>query len=230
MNFFYDQAAGLVRKIYDSRISGPPVLDAATYFAGSQHLAESWQALRDEALAIGNTLADVPRFHELMPQQAEISANDGRDWRMFVVKAYGVPMPRNMARSPVLASLIASTPDILSASISFLAPNKHIPRHRGPFRGVIRYYLGLSVPLAADGQPATVLRIADTDHRIGNGESLLWDDTYPHEVWNRSNETRIALLLDIRRRGMPFDMELLTRMLIAAVSTAIRIKGEPLVT
>lgn len=225
MSFFYDRAGGLARQIYDKRISGPPVLDVAHHFAGSQHFVDAWQTLRDEALAIGNTLADVPRFHELMAQQAEISANDGRDWRMFVVKAYGVPMHKNMARCPALTALVDANPDVLSASLSFLAPHKHIPAHRGPFKGVIRYYLGLSIPLAADGRPATVLRIAGTDYRIGNGEYLLWDDTYTHEVWNRSDEVRIALLLDIRRRGMPFDMELLTRLLISAVRAAVRIKN-----
>ncbi|MDR3394273.1 MAG: aspartyl/asparaginyl beta-hydroxylase domain-containing protein [Parasulfuritortus sp.] len=225
MSFLYDKMAGLVRKAYDSRISGPPTFDMADHFPGSTRLVEAWQTLRDEALAIGKTLTDVPRFHELMREQSDISDNDGRDWRMFVVKAYGLPMTRNMARCPALVSLLASMPEVLTATISFLAPNKHIPLHRGPFRGVIRYYLGLSVPVAADGQPATVLRIADTDYRIGNGECLLWDDTYPHEVWNQSNEVRIALLLDIRRRGMPFDMELLTKVLIGAVQMLIRLKG-----
>ena len=28
-----------------------------------------------------------------------------------------------------------------SAALSFFAPQKHVPEHRGPFRGVIRYYL-----------------------------------------------------------------------------------------
>jgi aspartate beta-hydroxylase len=158
-----------------------------------------------------------------MPQQAEISAADGQDWRMLLLKAYGVTMPRNMARCPILASLLKTEPDVLSASISFLAPGKHIPAHQGPFRGVIRYYLGLSVPLAGDGRAAAVLRIADTDYRIGSGECLLWDDTYTHEVWNRSSEVRVALLLDIRRRGMPIDMELLTRLLIGVAQITIRI-------
>jgi hypothetical protein len=32
MGFFYDQTTDLMRRIYDSRIAGPPVLDADTYF------------------------------------------------------------------------------------------------------------------------------------------------------------------------------------------------------
>lgn len=101
----------------------------------------------------------------------------------------------------------------------------HVPAHRGPFRGVIRYYLGLSVPLAADGPPGAVLTVDGTEHRIGNGQSLLWDDTFVHEVRNDTGEVRIALLLDIRRRGMPPDMEVLSRLVIAAAGTAVRLPG-----
>ena len=36
-------------------------------------------------------------------------------------------------------------------------------------------------------------------HRLDDGECLLWDDTYPHEVWNKTDEVRIALLLDVWR-------------------------------
>ena len=49
--------------------------------------------------------------------------------------------------------------------------------------------------------PAHVCLRALVRHRLADGESLLWDDTFPHEVWNRSEEVRIALLLD---RGAPF--------------------------
>ena len=70
-----------------------------------------------------------------------------------------------------------------------------------------------------------MLKIADTEYRIPDGECLLWDDTYPHEVWNSSNEVRAALLLDIRRRHMPKDMELLSRLLMVVIRTGIRVRG-----
>jgi len=51
-----------------------------------------------------------------------------------VLKAYGVALAHNMAACPRLAALVTATPGILSASISFMAPRKHIPAHRCPFR------------------------------------------------------------------------------------------------
>lgn len=225
MGIFYERTAGVVRKIYDRRIVGPPTLPLDEYFPGGWRFIRAWKDIRAEALEVARHIESVPRFHEFMPEQEEISANDGRDWRLFVLKAYGTEIPPNMAACPALSSLASASPDVLSASLSFLAPGKHIPVHRGPFRGVLRFYLGLSIPHAEDGRPATVLTIDGIEHRIDDGESLLWDDTYPHEVRNDSRTVRAALLLDVRRRGMPLDMEVLSRMLIAAVGMGIRMRG-----
>jgi aspartate beta-hydroxylase len=220
----YEHATALVRRIYDKRLSDPPVLDVMERFSSARRYVDEWPALRDEALRLAEEIADIPRFHELMAEQESISAYDGRDWRVFVLKAYGVRFPDNLERSPVLAKLLESTPEVLSATYSFLAPQKHIPRHRGPFRGILRYYLGLSIPTTSEGRPQTVLTIDGADYRIGSGGSLLWDDTFSHEVRNDSDRPRIALLLDVRRHGMPWDLECFSRILIAAVRTAIRLR------
>jgi aspartate beta-hydroxylase len=225
MGFLYDRTASLVREIYDRRIVGPPTLQLDEYFPGGQRFINAWRDIRGEALLLAEDLGSVPRFHDFMPEQEEISANDQRDWRLFILKAYGATIPLNMAACPILSALASSIPGVLSASLSFLAPGKHIPQHRGPFRGVLRFYLGLSIPSGEDGLPATILKIDGVEHRIGNGECLLWDDTYPHEVWNRSDKVRTALLLDVKRSRMPFDMEILSRMLIALVGVGIRMRG-----
>lgn len=226
MSLLYDLSANAVRRIYDARIHTPPVLDTGSYFPAADRFVTSWPAIRAEALAVAaERIHAIPRFHEIMPAQAPISANDGKDWRLFVLKVYGAEVDRNMAACPQLAEIVSSTPDVLSATLSFLAPRKHIPRHRGPFRGVLRFQLGLSVPVDAEGRPAAVLALNDQEHRIGNGEHLLWDDTYPHEVWNHSDDLRVALLLDVRRRHMSMDMRLLSRALIASVSVAARLRG-----
>lgn len=222
MGFFYDQTANLVRLIYDRRIIGPPILDAGAYFPAADAFAAAWREIRDEAERVAARLQSVPRFHEFMHEQEAISANDDRDWRIFVLKAYGFEVAKNMAACPRLAALVTGTSGILSASISFMAPRKHIPAHRGPFRGVIRFYLGLSVPRRADGSPAAVLTVDGKEYRVGDGEWLLWDDTYRHEVLNESDSIRSVLLLDVWRRDMPFDMDLFSRALIAAAGLGAR--------
>jgi aspartate beta-hydroxylase len=220
----YDRAIELLRGLYDRRISGPPVLDLARNFPGYRHFADAVPRLRDEALQVAQTLQAVPRFHEIMPQQASISNRDPRDWRLLIVKAYGVTVKANARRCPQLSALVAADPDVLSAALSFLGPGKQVPEHRGPFRGILRFYLGLSVPVDAQLRPGSVLTIDKTEHRIASGQSLLWDDTFAHAVRNDTDTVRIALLLDIRRRGMPWDLEVLSRILIAATGVAVRLR------
>ena len=186
---------------------------------------QAWETIRDEALKVACHFQEIPRFHEIMPEQAAISANDGRDWRMYILKAYGVEQLHHMAECPELAKLVCLSPDILSASFSFLGPRKHIPPHRGPIRGIIRFYLVLSMPHAGDGLPAAVLKVAGVEHRLDEGQFLLWDDTFEHEAWNASDEVRIVLSLDVLRRPMPVDMRILSAMLIRFVRVGIRVRG-----
>ena len=222
---FYDHAVTAVRGIYDRRIHTPPILDSGHYFPAAARFAGAWQDIRREALAVAGMLPNIPRFHELMPEQADISANDGRDWRMFMMKVYGVPIKENLTRCPTVAALLDQTPEVVSAVLSFLAPGKHIPAHRGPFRAILRYHLMLSMPSDAAGRPACELRIDGEPYLLGDGESLLWDDTYTHEVWNRSDQVRIALLLDVWRRGMPADVALMSRALMGAAKMWLRTRG-----
>ena len=221
----YDRAAGVVRAIYDRRIATPATLDAVHYFPNADRFTDRWTDIRREALAVAGMLDDVPRFHDIMPAQADISANDGRDWRVFIMKAYGVTVRDNLKRCPTVAALLDEAPEVVSAILSFLAPGKHIPEHRGPFRGILRFHLMLSMPRDGNGAPACVMNIDGVPYRLGDGESLLWDDTYRHEVWNRSDQVRIALLLDVWRKDMPADVALLSRAILLGTQAAIRIRG-----
>ena len=219
----YDSARDVVRSVYDARIDTPPILDADRYFPAAKDFVAKWRNIRDEALAV--RLDKVPRFHELMKEQADISANDGRDWRMFIMRAYGLDVPENLARCPTIAGLIENRPEVMSCALSFLAPGKHVPKHRGPFRGILRFHLILTMPRTPSGEVAAVLEIDGRPYRLADGDSLLWDDTFPHEVWNKSDQVRIALLLDVWRRQMPYDMEVLSRLVVGAVRLGMRWTG-----
>lgn len=222
MSAIYDWSVLSLRRIYDRRIKGAPVLDSTRLFPDAQRFTDQWPQIREEALTVAEDLRNIPRFHEIMIEQASISDNDARDWRMFIMKAYGQPITRNLARCPTLAGLIASSPDVLSASLSFLAPGKQVPAHRGPFRGILRGYLVLSMPKGADGLPAAVLKVDGQEYRLNEGEFMLWDDTFEHEVWNDSDKVRTVLLLDIRRRDLSTGLRILSSGIIALVRLNVR--------
>ena len=224
MSAFYEHAGDALRWIYDHRIDAPPILDRDADFPNGARFVSAWRDLRDEALAIADGMEHIPRFHDIMQEQRAISANDGRDWRMFVAKAYGACVRDNLPRCPALSRLLDECPEVLSATYSYLAPGKHIPEHRGPFRGIMRFHVGLSMPRNAQGELGAILWVDGVPHKLDNGDCMLWDDTYPHEVLNATSDVRVALLLDVLRPGMPADMKVLSSLVISAIGTIARFK------
>jgi aspartate beta-hydroxylase len=223
---FYDRAADAMRYVFDRRIHTPATLESARYFPEADLFAHAWQGIRDEAMVVSRGLSSIPRFHELMEAQTAISANDGHDWRVFVMRAYGYDVEANLARCPITAALVERCPSVLSASFSFLAPGKHIPPHRGPFRGILRFHLGLSMPLDGDGRSGAILWVNGGEYRLRNGDTLLWDDTYPHEVLNATDQVRACLLLDVWRPEMPADMAALSHVIVGAARLAASLRSQ----
>ena len=107
-----------------------------------------------------------------------------------------------------------------TALYSILAPKKHIPAHKGPYNGVLRYHLGLIVP---EPKEKCRIRIVDKVTHWDEGDSIIFDDTFEHEVWNDTNGFRAVLFVDfVRPVRFPFNM--LNEFLINAASFAPLIK------
>jgi aspartate beta-hydroxylase len=225
MSRTYDLGCKAVGALYDQAIATPAILDLNRYFPDHELFVRNWHKIRDECLAAMQDIASVPQFHELMEEQRPLSAHGGKYWRLFLLKAYGSNHRRNQTKCPFTASLLKQARSVQSATFSILEGRKHIPLHRGPFRGVVRYHLGLVIPRNADGSPSNRLTIDGTTYGLKEGGELLWDDTYPHEAWNDSEAVRAVLILDILRPGMSLRLRLLTRVIITLVRTWIVLKG-----
>jgi aspartate beta-hydroxylase len=221
----YDVARRVVGAVYDRRIATPAVLDLDHYFPGHKMFSENWREIKEECLGVLQDVASIPQFHEVMEAQRSLSAHGNKYWRVFLLKMYGRDHHRNQSRCPFTTSLIKRDRSIQSAAFSILEGRKHIPRHTGPFRGILRYHLGLVMPNNADGSYSNRLAIDDVAYELRDGGELLFDDTYPHEAWNDSDAIRVALTLDIKRPGMSLPLRLMTNVIIGIVGGWIALKG-----
>lgn len=176
----------------NSDVPNDPVLDPAD-FPFTATLRDNWRAIRDEAEAVARVPDDVPALDEISPDHAGIAP--AGMWRSFFLWGYGYPVPENLARCPRTAALVEAIPDLNSAFFSILKPGTHIPDHRGVTKGLITCHLGLIVPKTGDCR----MRVHDSIVRWREGETLMFDDTYRHEVWNDSGETRVILLIQTKR-------------------------------
>jgi beta-hydroxylase len=175
-----------------SLVSNDAVLDVRD-FAWTAHLRDQWQAIRDEALGVALQGQAAPSLATISPDHRAIARIDM--WRTFFLWGYGYPIEDNIARCPATTAAVRQIPGLATAFFSILAPGTHIPDHRGVTKGLITCHLGLIVPRDGDVR----MRVGDRVLRWAEGETLVFDDTYSHEVWNDTSGTRVVLLIQFRR-------------------------------
>jgi aspartate beta-hydroxylase/beta-hydroxylase len=139
----------------------------------------------------------IPRYHDLDPLQTGISAmhQPNKRWQVFMLNCMGLRVDRNCALCPVTAGLVDRVPDLFQAFFSILEGGKSIPAHRGIYRGYLRYHLALRVP--ARNPPR--IRVKDRVHEWREGESIVFDDSWEHEVYNEAGDIRVVLIVDVLR-------------------------------
>jgi ornithine lipid ester-linked acyl 2-hydroxylase len=184
----------LERIISRSSVVGlEPFLDPAQ-FAWVAELEARWQDIRAELEPLLARHAELPNFQDISIDQRRLSSDDR--WKTYFFYAFGVRADGNCARCPQTAQALESVPGMTTAMFSILSPHKAIPEHRGPYKGVLRYHLGLVVPEDAAG---CGIEVGGVVARWEEGRSLVFDDTYRHRAWNDTDDLRVVLFLDVIR-------------------------------
>ena len=153
-------------------------------------LQAEWQSIRDEALALGAAKAgwelEAERLHE-----------SGR-WTQLQLWTFGEQQAENCALAPVTCGLVErlDTAGLVTGhsvglvEFSRLAPGTNIKPHTGPDNSRVRAHLGLVTPDGAG------FRVADQQLSWGEGELVIFDDSFEHEVWHKGTEDRLILIVD----------------------------------
>lgn len=150
--------------------------------AGHAEVRAEW----DRFTADGGRL---PRIEEVI---GEDQGNEGA-WRAGILVSRGRPATDLAERFPTTLGLLADVPGLWSALWSVLEPGTELLEHVGPNAGVLRYHLGVRCG------PASGLRVGDVTVPYRDGCGILFDDTVPHEAWNRGDEPRVTLFLEVLR-------------------------------
>lgn len=188
-----------------------PFLDQSD-FGWIADLEAASPTIRGELDVVLARHAALPNFQDISTDQATITDDDR--WKTYFFYGFGFRSDANCARCPETARLVAAVPGMQTAMFSILSPGKHIPEHCGPYKGLMRYHLALRVP--ADSARCRI-RVGDEHATWTEGESLLFDDTYEHEVWNDTDEVRVVLFLDVVR-PLRFPMNLLNTAVLKAIA------------
>lgn len=188
----------IVRKIdryiaENSLVPDQPVLDSRL-FPWVASLENNWREIRFELENILRYRSHIPRFQDVSADQYRISPDD--QWRTFILYGFGYRSGVNCRLCPKTAELLQRIPGLETAFFSILAPGKHVPRHKGITKSLIRCHLGLIVP---QDRARCYMDVGGVRCNWEDGHAFVFDDRYPHEVHNETTEERAVLLIDVER-------------------------------
>jgi beta-hydroxylase len=176
-----------------SKVPNDPVI-GNEHFPWAETFAARWPAILHELNAQLSNRASLPSFQDISPDQYRISPDD--QWKTFVLFGFGDRSEFNCNLCPETADALSLVPGLETAFFSILAPGKHVPMHRGITKGMVRGHLGLCVPHDRD---RCYMDVGNDRIVWQEGELVFFDDTYPHAVWNNTDEERAVLLFDFER-------------------------------
>ena len=172
-----------------------PFMDAAQ-FPELSLLQENWEVIRDEGLA----LQEAGYFDDR--NQAGASKYDvgfrsffKYGWRRFYLKWYGYHHDSAVETCPRTTEILRKAGAVNGAMFSLLPPRAILSRHNDPAACSLRYHLGLATPnvdecfISVDGQI----------NSWRDGEAMMFDETYIHNVRNDTDESRLILMCDVER-------------------------------
>ncbi|WP_395615246.1 aspartyl/asparaginyl beta-hydroxylase domain-containing protein [Sphingorhabdus sp.] len=162
------------------------------------------QAELRAVLADGNDFAPYVEAHADRPLAANPLMNDPK-WGAYYFWRNGEIVPENAARCPVTMQALQHAPMPLIdqrspiALWSLLKPDTHIQPHHGLLNTRLICHIPLIVPQGC------ALRVGNETRSWREGEALIFDDSFEHEAWNKSDATRVILLFEIWRPEISLD-------------------------
>ena len=125
--------------------------------------------------------------------------NKESKWKLSMILAYGEPIQELKGSFPVTLSILEELSEVQNAAFSLLKGSDSIPPHRGSAASILRYNLALIVP--GEGKQCR-LTMNGVNIPWGEGEDILFDDTFEHSAHNGSEEDWVVLIVDIFRPNL----------------------------
>lgn len=205
---------------YDGGLHRPVILDVKRTFPELAIIEQSFHAIKAEFENV-NEHFEIPAYHEVEQRVYAISGRIEQNlkWKVFLLYYSGETPDLAKELCPKTCALLKGIPNIYKVFFSVLEPGKSIPAHHGPYRGYLRYHLGIKVP--KESPPS--IRLKDQIYHWKEKESLLFDDTWDHEVINKSNQERVVLIIDLLR-PLPFVPNQINKFIANFLLKKVRIK------
>jgi aspartyl/asparaginyl beta-hydroxylase (cupin superfamily) len=200
-----------------SKLPNDPIL-ANKDFPWSNLLEDNWQYIRSEVQVLLEKQKDLPNIQDIQPAESLLTTDN--HWKTFFLQGFGHKAERNRELCPYTAKVLDQIPGLLTAFFSILHPGKHIPAHKGIFKGIVRTHLGLVIPETGE----CMMRVDKAFIHWKPGKVVFFDDTFNHEVWNNTDSIRIFLLIDTIRPYKFNFIKKINQYIIDGISNSLYVK------
>jgi beta-hydroxylase len=153
-------------------------------------LLQNFSVIKQELLHLMDINADN-QWLRTFPNY--VQSDKHKAWKVFSFIFFNMKFPSHAKLCPKTAELLYTIPEIMSCDYSYLDANSHILPHKGYTKMVLRCHLPLIVP----NEELCGLKVGDEIRHWKEGELLIFDDSYVHEAWNKTNDKRVVLMFDI---------------------------------
>ena len=157
-------------------------------------LKSNYKVIRQEYIDYTKT-QNLKRFSEIDPNQKFTDTGD-IPWKILMLRVYNKNTDK-IRDFPETYNLIKNIPGCTLAMFSVLPPGKKLAEHKGPSKSVLRYHLPLIVP--KDNKDCFIT-VNGKKHIWNEGKDVMFDDTFLHSAENNTDQTRVVLFLDIKRK------------------------------
>ena len=193
-------------------------------FPWYDELESRWSMIRDELLCVMGANDQLEPFLESpvniqgFPFVGSTGASDAApQWDAYFFHRHGVRYDEHCKQCPTTAAALDAVPIVRirdhapECLYSVLGPGAYILPHRG----VTNTRTVTHLPLIVPGNGA--LCVAGEARAWREGRCFSFDDTFLHEAWNHSTQTRVVLLLDSWNPHMTAVEQLAIAELVAAI-------------
>lgn len=149
-------------------------------------------AFEKEWPAICNEVRNI--FDHVDVSEIPLGPDKLANWHSVLVAEKGQATVQAKKLLPCTAKLVESVPSMLNADLSILRPGTVIGYHKANSRTFLRMHLGIIIPTGD-----VCLQLEDQKLSWENGKVMIFDDFYPHSAWNKTEETRVILMVDFLR-------------------------------
>lgn len=183
-------------------LNNPPfLLNVNDEFKLNIKLEQNYKEITNEYIKY-NEQKKVDCFRYNNPLLSNIDTIDTDNdycWRMLYLKKAGSIVDGIIPYFPKTIEFLKD--DIIhNAFFSILDPHVEIKPHIGPYKGYLRYHLGLIIPEENGKKPYIIC--GNQYYEWEEGKGVVFDDMFVHYVNNPTNKKRVVLFFDIKRKNL----------------------------